>query len=516
MSLTYEALLPLQISAEPSVLEECARLYSEHYGTWSNSHPNVGYRGKNIKLSAKKLNEWFNNNASSLYLARNEENKIIGYAIAFNAKEKNAKKNISWVSQLVVHKDYRNSDVAKNLLYSIWGESKNYAWGIISANPYAIRALEKATRRRCKPICILKDIDKIKTLCIKYLPYVNEESIFFVNTETATLNTQFFVDHNDVPDMIKNVTSLKTPWTLGDLKEGWEWIGVTFNRQEQIKLSATELKEMIDTSDMVTKKAYSRMLITSNQKWMSHTHEEIDYIIKNLSLSVHDTVYDFGCGIGRHVIELNKRGFNAYGIDYLECNIEAAKENANRIGMEGDSIFHIDDCRTTKLNKPIDAIICVYDVIGSFVDDESNEKIIQNINDNLKSGGRALITVMNYEMTQQIATQKFSFVSEPNKLLQLEASQTMEQTGNVFDPKYFILDDTSHIVYRKERFEHGGLPIELIVRDRRFSKEEICNMCEKHGLKIEQVRYVNASDWTIERNAFDKKAKEILLICKKD
>ena len=69
-------------------------------------------------------------------------------------------RDILYGFQLVVHTDYRNQNVAKQLLYSIWCESSNFAWGIVSSNPYAIRALEKATRRRSSPKIIRKHIEK--------------------------------------------------------------------------------------------------------------------------------------------------------------------------------------------------------------------------------------------------------------------------------------------------------------------------------------------------------------------
>lgn len=133
-------------------LSRCARLYSEHYGIWGEN----GIRpGKAIKLSNNKLREWLENDDAIIYYASMKDD-IIGYAIAINKKE-NGYGIVTWVTQLVVHKDYRNKGVAKSILFSIWGFSDHYAWGIVSANPYAIRALEKATRRHATPIRIKKN-----------------------------------------------------------------------------------------------------------------------------------------------------------------------------------------------------------------------------------------------------------------------------------------------------------------------------------------------------------------------
>lgn len=92
----------------------------------------------------------------------------------------------------------------------------------------------------------------------------------------------------------------------------------------------------------------------------------------------------------------------------------------------------------------------------------------------------------------------------------------METTGNIFDPDFYLVDTESGVVYRREQFRRGrALPVELIVRDKRFSKSEIMKMCEQVGLCVEYAKYVSAKDWTLSLSANDKSAKEILLKCRK-
>ncbi len=513
-NIKYEALTPLEVSMNNEIIQECSLLYSAHYGIWSDAHPKQEYRGKNVKLSVERLKKWFDNEISWLYLARNEKNEIIGYAIALNCKIEHIRSGIAWVTQLVVHKDYRKSDVAKNLLYSIWGESKNFAWGIISANPYAIRALEKATRRRSKPLSIKRDYDKILMISRNYLPYVNNNTEFKVDKNNSSINTQFYVDHKEIPNMLRNVTDSGKPWVLGELEEGWEWLGVTFNRQKQIKLSAKEIAEMMETSDNVTKQAYARMHISSNHKWMAHTDDEVDFIIREAKLNKGSVVFDFGCGIGRHSLALAKRGIYVQGIDYVEKNIKYANKIACEQSVKAE--FICADCRTYSFTQQADAAICLYDVIGSYVNDFDNEQIIKNICRNVKQGGTIIISVMNFEMTIHIAKKKFIFEKHPNELLKLEASRTMETTGNIFNPDFYLVDEKTHIVYRKERFEEGReLPIELIVRDRRYTLEEIKNICIQNNLKLDFARFVNSSNWESGLEPTDIRAKEILFKCTK-
>ncbi len=487
------------------ILNQLSQLYSQHYGIWGPQHPKSA--GERIKLSPKKLSAWLQDNDAAVYYASLNE-QIIGYAIAIRKKVKNYGV-ISWVTQLVVHKDYRNQDIAKRLLFSVWGLSNDYAWGILSANPYAIRALEKSTRRRSIPIRIHKNIRKIMDIGADSLPYITKDTEYKVDVCHSRVNTEFFADHSEVPKMLERVISEETPWELGDLPEGWEWIAFTFRDQPQISLSKQEIDEMVDTSDDIAKQAYARMKL-DNQPWMKHTDDEVKFILCECELEPGMRLIDFGCGIGRHSNGLSKCGVNVVGVDYLSSNIATAKQRA----AENLSVkFFEGDCRYIDLGT-CDAAICLYDVIGSYANFEDNQKIVNNIARHLKKGGFAVISVMNYELTSAKATNRFVFSDNPNKLLELTPSSTMEQTGDVFKEEYMLVDEKTHIIYRREQFTGGSeLPKELVVRDRRFTMDEIESMCDKAGMDVIMSRYVSASNWNKPLSATDNHAKEILIKC---
>jgi len=509
-NIKYEQIMPLQFTDE--LIAECASLYSKHYGTWSKETPTESLRGKNVKLSVSKIREWFDSQKSSLYVAK-LNSVIIGYAIAMKIQVPWWKGGVSWVTQLVVHTDYRNDDVAKNILYSIWCESSNYAWGIISANPYAIRALEKATRRRSNPKLIGENIGKIMEVGKANLPYLSDNTGYLVNSTSSKVNTQFFVDHSSLPEMIKRVTSTDVPWVLGELEEGWEWIAFTFNKQKQIELSSDEINDILSTSEMINHQAYERMQLTTEQSWMKYTEQDVDFICKECNLSDGMLVYDFGCGVGRHSLALAKKKLNVIGIDYVKNNIDVAANSAK--GFNNVEFIN-NDCRSINFERQADVVICLYDVIGSFANESENIKIVENIYKNLKRGGIVILTVMYYERTLFYAKHKFKFSVEPNALLNLAASQTMEKTGDIFNPDYYLVDEETHIIYRKERFDCGrDIPSELFVRDKRYEMEEIINICKGVGFNVEFSRYINAKNWHINLTGTDKSAKEILLKCSK-
>ena len=174
------------------------------------------------------------------------------------------------------------------------------------------------------------------------------------------------------------------------------------------------------------------------------------------------------------------------------------------------------DCREVKLDELYDAAVCLYDVVGTYADLKSNSRVVANLADHLKPGGFALISVMNLVLTKSRARHVFSVTDEPDRLLQLPPSDIMETTGDIFDPDHFMLDEDSAVVYRKEQFTRGSdLPTEVIVRDRRFSADQIASLCSDAGLTVVWTRPVRAGRWEQRLDEQDGRAKEILVLCRK-
>jgi hypothetical protein len=155
-------------------------------------------------------------------------------------------------------------------------------------------------------------------------------------------------------------------------------------------------------------------------------------------------------------------------------------------------------------------------VVGSYADESDNVKILQSCWKHLKPGGKFLLSVMNFELTERQGKHFFSLESDSKPLSDLKPSTKMEKTGNVFDPNFYLIDRVTGIVYRKEQFLEGNqLPSELIVRDRRYRRNEIEDMCRKVGLEIIWSRFVQSGHWEVGLEGHDDRAKEILVLCRK-
>lgn len=258
--------------------------------------------------------------------------------------------------------------------------------------------------------------------------------------------------------------------------------------------------------DEIMLRAYSQMKLSENQSWTKYSEYEVKQIIKWANLPKGSSVLDIGCGIGRHSHNFGKLGYFVTGIDIVDKFIVIADYKENHL-VE----FFQADARTLNLSKKdYDLVICVYDVIGSFIHNTSNQMALNTAVSHLCSGAHMFISVMSYEYTVQNAKYTFKYASEPDKISQLPITRNMEITGNAFDPNTYIVDTDTHIVYRKEMF---GEQTVLPVADRRFTVKEISEMCNIAGLDVCWTKNVRAGNWDIDLG--EGKSKEILLMCKK-
>lgn len=268
-------------------------------------------------------------------------------------------------------------------------------------------------------------------------------------------------------------------------------------------------------SEKIVNSAYNRMQMSS-QGWQKHGDSEVNFILDYVNKEKTSKILrvaDFGCGEGRHTHEFAKRGYETVGIDYSANLLKTARANS----VNSKETFIEADCRNVQLEKNIDLAICLYDVIGTFTEKKDNKKILENIYAHLNKDGIAVISVMNLELTESIAIHKVENVrKDPQKLVELKASNTQQKSGNIFQPDYFLLETDTGIVYRKEQFENDDeLAAEYVIRDKRYSKDEITEMVKQVGFSIIESRYVRAGEWDKPLDAIHNNAKEILVIARK-
>jgi ubiquinone/menaquinone biosynthesis C-methylase UbiE len=121
---------------------------------------------------------------------------------------------------------------------------------------------------------------------------------------------------------------------------------------------------------------------------------ECDFIEQEINRDKSLKVIDIGCGTGRHVIELTKRGYNVTGVDLSEDQIKRAKEKAQEAGVTID--FQTQDARNLSFDGEFDLAIMLCEGGFSLMEtDEMNFEILKNATKALKDKGKLIFTTLN-------------------------------------------------------------------------------------------------------------------------
>ncbi|MEZ4394123.1 MAG: bifunctional N-acetyltransferase/class I SAM-dependent methyltransferase [Polyangiales bacterium] len=493
---------------DDALLSECAALFSSHYGVWGARGPRPGQA---IALSPSKIRAFVPSPGWAVLARRGGE--LVGYALGIR-KEIDDFGTIDWVTQLVVHTEHRHRGVATQLLFTFWGFSDHAAWGLVTTNPYAVRALERITHRRCDLVVIRERLAEIRAAGAG-IAYAADRRID-VDASRSVIDTAFFISHDKLPDKLRAARA-SALWKLGEIQEGEEWLAFTFRSQPPSPYEPEALKALLDRSDRTARNAYARMAMGERHVWAKHGPHEIEVAAEALALAEGSRVLDLGCGRGRHARLLAQRGCEVVGVDFVEPFVAQAR-SAPPTDARGSVDFRHADARTLDLGEAtFDAALCLYDVIGTFPDQEHNQEILNSLARHLRPGGRVLASVMNLELTRSIAANRLDERTVLSFALQaLPPSRTMQQSGNVYDPRYLLLDPAEGLVYRKEQFDDDGKPPgEYVVRDRRYTRQQVQEMCERAGLRLLWSRPVALGSWREPLEGTDLRAKEILFLAER-
>jgi 2-polyprenyl-3-methyl-5-hydroxy-6-metoxy-1,4-benzoquinol methylase/GNAT superfamily N-acetyltransferase len=492
-------------------VQQCVDLFSNSYARWG---PKGRRPGEQVGQTAAQLRSHLDHDDAWIAMAYADE-VLAGYCVGVRVDIAD-RGPLVWVSQLVVHPTYRQARVATTLLYRTWQFSRCYAWGRATANPFAVRALETATRRSCQTRRIRQAGPEILEFVRPHVPYLPRELVQENGLSQPRVDTRFFVDHSEMPDMQARAARADRPWALGNLRDGEEWFACTFEEQAPAAMDDARLSELLEAADRIWIQAYEGMTLDESHKWHAHASDEIDFVLSVIGGPRSARVLDVGCGDGRHVAALSKMGFDVTGVDVSSHLIERARVRCR----DTEASFCVSDARDHLPDGPFDTVICLYDVIGSSSRSDDDREIVQRIASVLDDGGHVVASVMNTTPTLAALPAQNRPGSIQELLAALEAlpsSATMQDTGAVFDPDLLVYFDG--IYYRKERFAAaaGQTSSEFLVRDRRFASNEVRRLFEDSGLEVLEIRPVQAGSWlrTPPLSEDDPRAKELVVVARR-
>ncbi len=133
---------------------------------------------------------------------------------------------------------------------------------------------------------------------------------------------------------------------------------------------------------------------------LAHTPAEVDSIKSLCKIQQEDTILDMCCGVGRHSLELTRRGHKVVGVDLTRLYIEKAITNAKKENL--DIEFLQNDMRTFYRKNSFDVVLSMFTSFSYFDDHEEQMLVLRNIYSSLRVGGRFILESAGKEILARI------------------------------------------------------------------------------------------------------------------
>jgi SAM-dependent methyltransferase len=204
------------------------------------------------------------------------------------------------------------------------------------------------------------------------------------------------------------------------------------------------------------------------QSRIEKASEEVDCIISLAGIKPGSKVLDLCCGVGRHALELARRGYTVTGIDRTKSYLQKAIRQAKREQLEVE--FVQDDMRRFARPKTFDIILNLYTSFGYFEDPTEDRQVIKNACRSLKKNGMLFMDMIGKEIIARIFTERDWRDSDGVLILE---ERKVRGNWQYTENRWIIIDGEKRSEVRFTHRPYSAVEIEAILLDCGFVCVEI-------------------------------------------
>lgn len=210
--------------------------------------------------------------------------------------------------------------------------------------------------------------------------------------------------------------------------------------------------------------------ITAAMPWADRTEAEVDRAMMMLRPEGGERVLDLACGIGRHSLELRRRGFEVVGVDISSDLLEMAEREAEAQSL--DVSFVQADLRELDLSDEFDLVLSLNDgAVGYFETDAENYRTFEVVARALREGGGHLVQLPNVLHAEAHLPQKSWIVG----------ASTLELSDHHWNAEDKYIEGSTVPIRFGEVFEkYEPIPF----RQRLYTAEELAELYESVGMRL--------------------------------
>jgi len=195
--------------------------------------------------------------------------------------------------------------------------------------------------------------------------------------------------------------------------------------------------------------------------------KEIEQILALAEIPSGAVVLDLCCGIGRHSLELARRGFRVTGVDRTKQYLDLAAAQAGREALSLELIQ--EDMRAFRREGSYDAVLNLFTSFGYFEDPRDDLRVVDNVYASLRSGGVVVMQLMSKEVLARIFRPRDWY--EQDGLLVLE-ERKVRQNWSWIESRWTLISGQRRIDLDLSHRLYAASELMLLLRDRGFGKVE--------------------------------------------
>jgi len=227
-------------------------------------------------------------------------------------------------------------------------------------------------------------------------------------------------------------------------------------------------------------------VIFSN-KVIQAASQEVEQLMNLLNLQRDSIICDMCCGVGRHSLELARRGFKVTGVDRTTSYLQEARKKAGAEGL--DIQFINEDVRDFCQPDSFNVVLNLYTSFGYFEKRADERTALKNIYKSLKSGGKLVIELMSKEVLARIFQERDW--REEDGIILLEERKVGEN-WDFIESRWILIKDG-------KRFECKFYP-------RIYSAVELCELLSSCGFgRVDSYGGLDGSP-------YDQKANRLVVV----
>jgi len=211
--------------------------------------------------------------------------------------------------------------------------------------------------------------------------------------------------------------------------------------------------------------------------------DQVEKVI-NISGVYSGSVLDLCCGPGRHAYELAKLGFDVTAVDASEFLLAKARELCS--GLAGVHFVHANMKDFVQRNH-FDLVINMFTSFGYFRNHDDNLKVLRNIHESLKDGGKLLMEMASKEIV--LKNYRESIVTERNQEMLIEKHSFEPGMARMIND-WIVLKNGKYKVHRLEHYLYSAQELKMMLQMSGFGEITFYGSLDKDPYDLNARRLV--------------------------